>query len=140
MRVIGSAAMGYSHGRVLVVLAALSTSTSSAKADDRPPALAALMLRTRAAATSHSVDALARLVDREFTTGEEQDRRASLDELRRHPLLLDDLRLIVDRGTCHVDRDLAQCEVAVGPVRRARAVFLRGSTGWRLSAFIPGHD
>jgi hypothetical protein len=109
-----------------------------------PTALRAFMSRVRTAASARDVHALARLVDREFTTGQELTRGQSLGELRANPALLDDLTAIIDAAHCDIEPNRAQCAARIPgtpPERRALAIFLRlPGGGWRLGVFLPASD
>jgi hypothetical protein len=69
------------------------------------------LARVRQVAEQHDLKGFARLVDREFTVGEEQGRAASLAELRREPRRLAKMVQIIDAGACYrTGARLVQCE------------------------------
>jgi hypothetical protein len=131
--------------RAVAIGCALLALAGVARADASVPwatgDLGAFVARLRAASSARDVRAVARLVDREFTTGEEQGRADSLDELRAAPALLDQLADLIDHGHCTVEPGHVQCDrfVAVPPDYRhgAIAIFGRVHARWRLLAFYP---
>jgi hypothetical protein len=130
----------------LVALALLVPALASADTSATPPpppALRMFMARVRAVAVARDARALALLVDRGFTTGEEMSRAESLAELSARPQLLDELVTILDAGRCDVETTGAQCQVHVPgtpPDRRALAIFVRERGRWRLGVFAPASD
>jgi hypothetical protein len=131
--------------RSLLIAIALACAVQPAEATSRfaDAKLRALVLRVRAAAVARDVQALARLVDRDFTTGEEQSRANSLEELRQSPQLLQDLVVVIDARNCRVKPALVQCEAHprnAPPGRRAMVIFTRDRGRWSLAMFSPVSD
>lgn len=108
-----------------------------------PRGLREFMSRVRAVAAAHDVRALAKLVDREFTVGEELPRSSSLASLRSDPQVLDELVTVIDSGHCDIEPSRAQCEAHIAgsaPERRTIVIFLRERHRWRLGVFAPSLD
>jgi hypothetical protein len=124
---------------LLATAAHADTSTDDPPAP-RPRELQAFMSRVRIVAAARDARALAKLVDRGFTIGEELPRSYSLSAIRAKPAVLDELVSVIDNGRCTVDETSAQCTVHIAgsaPERRTFVAFVRERGRWRLGAFAP---
>jgi hypothetical protein len=127
---------------LLSMIATIAHADSSVEAtpEPRPLALQKFMARVRMVAAAHDAGALAKLVDRGFTIGEELPRSYSLSAIRAKPSVLDELVTVIDTGHCEVDEVSAQCFVHIAgaaPNRRTFVAFVRERGRWRLGAFAP---
>src|SRR5688572_7221131 len=113
---------------LLIATTAHADSSVETPPAPRPRALQAFMARVRAVAAAHDAGALAKLVDRGFTIGEELPRSYSLSAIRAKPSVLDELVTVIDTGSCDIDEQRAQCEMHIpgsDPRRKTFAIFLR---------------
>jgi hypothetical protein len=128
---------------VLLTTVAHADTSASEEAQPRPRDLQVFMSRVRTVAVTRNARALAKLVDREFTIGEELPRSYSLSAIRARPAVLDELVTLLDKGRCDVEERRAQCEVHIDGSpsgRRTLTIFLREGGRWRLGVFAPTSD
>jgi hypothetical protein len=129
---------------VLVVIAGLviATDASAYPRVERRGDFAAFMSRLGTAARRHDMRTLRRLTDRDFTIGEEHDRRTSLATVDHEPGLRRVLAAIADHGACYrTGANLVQCELPdPGPEldhtrlkQTSFAIFERGHHGWKMN-------
>ena len=106
-----------------------------------PAELRAFASTLQAAAAARDVHAVARLTDREFTTGEELGRADSLAELRGNPALLDKLADLLAHGHCEIEPTHVQCDrfgAQPSQYNHGSIAMLGRTHGrWRLLAFYP---
>ena len=131
-------------GAFAVVLTLLFTHDASAYARvQHRGSFGAFSNEVASAARRGDMRAMRKLVDREFTVGEELGRDSSLSILAHDASARHVLAITADRGACYrTGPKLVQCELPdAGPnldhtkLRTSIAIFERGRRGWRLNAF-----